>query len=152
MVHWESGTQPTGFCVVFRLCVRFAHSRATPTLVRGDLSSLAVVGMSGGTSHSLFVVSDGRVFSTGGHSTNLGLLGVGDSVNRCNGISPPVGLDIGFRVTPTLVLSLFSISVVKVAAGYSHSLVLGTIHLPCVAVCKLGLGSKCLIFLRGMEG
>lgn len=60
--------------------------RVTPTMVGGDLS-FGVFALDAGRYHSLFVLLDGRVFSTGGEDPNRGLLGVGDSVNRCFPIS-----------------------------------------------------------------
>lgn len=83
MVHWESGTPSKGLLACSFVSLRDCFSRNTPTAVRGDLSSLTVVGTAGGQYHSLFIVSDGRVFCTGGDNPNLGLLGLGDTTNRC---------------------------------------------------------------------
>jgi len=84
MVDLGSGTTQTGEFSVSQSCV--TDSRFTPSYVRGDLSSLSVVTMAAGVGHSLFVVSDGRVFSTGGgYPENYGSLGLGlgDKEDRC---------------------------------------------------------------------
>lgn len=61
--------------------------RLTPSLILGDLSSASIAQMSFGTYHSLFLLAGGRVFVSGGDSpTNRGLLGLGDTVNRCRAL------------------------------------------------------------------
>lgn len=59
--------------------------------MRGDMSSLVPIAVDGGNFHALFLVSDGKVFSVGGDTTFVGmmgdtsysgLLGLGDAANR----------------------------------------------------------------------
>lgn len=67
----------------FSLITIFSHGiRNTPSLVRGDLSSLALFSVSAGIDHSLFLASNGKLFSTGGGMAGFGGLGIGDGTDR----------------------------------------------------------------------
>lgn len=57
--------------------------RWTPTLI-SSLSSISIVAVSGGYSHTLLLADSGKVFSCGGEgsNTNPGSLGLGDNTNR----------------------------------------------------------------------
>lgn len=88
------------------------------------MASLSVVSLAGGRFHSLFLAANGNLYSVGGDSSNLGLLGLGDTLNRF--FTPLSEFNLFSRVTVTLVSALTSIGAVAVAAGRSHTLVLGT--------------------------
>lgn len=116
-------------CLLFSLPLTSCTGRWTPTVVLGDLSSMSISLMAGGNSHSLFVLGDGRVLCTGGEIINgevinLGLLGLGDNVNR-KVLPDYISYNPSDRCTPTLISALTSISAVSASAGSSHSLVLG---------------------------